>query len=41
MEEEEEEEEEEEDTEARVRMRDALTERYDEENEAVASLQVR
>ena len=40
MEEEEEEEEEEEDSEARERMRAALTDRFEEENEAVTSLQV-
>ena len=40
MEEEEEEEEEEEDSEARERMRGALTDRFEEENEAVNSLQV-
>ena len=40
MEEEEEEEEEEEDAEARERMKGALTERFEEENEAVNSLQV-
>ena len=41
MEEEEEEEEEEEDMDARQRMKDALVEQYEEENEAVNSLQVR
>ena len=40
MEEEEEEEEEEEDADARERMRGALTDRFEEENEAVNSLQV-
>ena len=40
MEEEEEEEEVEEDTDARERMKGALTERFEEENEAVNSLQV-
>ena len=40
MEEEEEEEEEEEDSEARERMRAALTDQFEEENEAVTSLQV-
>ena len=40
MEEEEEEEEEEEDKDARQRMKDALLEQYEEENEAVNSFQV-